>query len=48
MTTTNNTRYIDSAETAKLAIKALAQVFPGVKFSRKTSRYSGGSSIDIG
>lgn len=48
MTTTNNTRHIDSAETAKLAIKALAQVFPGVKFSRKTSRYSGGSSVDIG
>lgn len=47
MTTTNNTRYIDSAETAKLAIKALAQVFPGVKFSRRTKRYAGGSSVYI-
>jgi len=47
MTTTNNIRHIDSAETAKLAIKALAQVFPGVKFSRRTSRYSGGSSVNI-
>ena len=35
------------AETAKLIRKQLKAKFPAVKFSVKSSRYSGGSSIDI-
>lgn len=40
-------KYIDVAESAKM-IRALLKVkFPGVKFSVKSSRYAGGSSIRV-
>lgn len=42
------TRYISTADTAKLIRTALKQQFPGVKFSVRSSTYSGGCSIDIG
>lgn len=41
-------RYLTCAETAKLLRAALAESFPGVKFSVKSRTYSGGASIDIG
>lgn len=41
------TTYISSTETAKLIRQALKESFPGVKFSVKTSKYSGGSSINV-
>ena len=40
-------RSIDAAETAKLIRKRLKVAFPGTKFSVRTSRYSGGASIDV-
>lgn len=39
--------YIDTAEAAKLMRPALREAFPGVKFSVRIERYSGGSSINI-
>ena len=42
------TRYLSAAETAKLVRRALAQSFPGFKFSVRSKTYSGGASIDIG
>jgi hypothetical protein len=42
------TKYISAAETAKLIRAALKEAFPGVKFSVRSSTYSGGSSINIG
>jgi hypothetical protein len=44
---TSTTRYIGSTETATLIRGALKSRFPGVKFSVKTDKYSGGSSIRI-
>jgi hypothetical protein len=41
------THDIDPAEVAKLVRKELHTAFPATKFSVKTSRYSGGSSIDV-
>lgn len=41
------TEYISPTDTAKLVRKTLAEKFPGVKFSVKTDKYSGGSSIDV-
>lgn len=41
-------RYLSCAETAKLVRKALKDAFPGVKFSVRSSVYSGGASIDVG
>ena len=41
------TRWIDTADVAKLIRKHLKKEFPGVKFSVRSSRYAGGSSIDI-
>jgi len=41
------TKYISCAETAKLVRTALKKNFPGVKFSVRSSVYSGGASIDI-
>lgn len=41
------TNYIDAAEVAKLIRKTLKLEFPQIKFSVKTSKYSGGASIDI-
>lgn len=42
------TTYISTADTAKLIRKALKESFPGVKFSVRSSVYSGGSSINVG
>jgi len=39
--------YIDSPEVAKIIRKDLKDKFPGQKFSVKTSKYSGGSSINV-
>lgn len=39
--------YISVTETAKLVREALAKHFPGVKFSVRSRKYSGGNSIDI-
>lgn len=41
------TKYINTAETAKLVRKALKESFPGVKFSVRSSTYSGGASISV-
>lgn len=45
--TTAKARWIDTAEAAKLLRPQLKKTFPGVKFSVRISRYSGGSSIDV-
>lgn len=39
--------YLSCADTAKLIRAALAEAFPGVKFSVRSSVYSGGASINI-
>ena len=44
---TTMTKYIAVTETAKLIRAALKEAFPEVKFSVKTRKYSGGSSIDV-
>lgn len=41
------TDYIGSTETAKLARQILKEAFPGVKFSVRVSKYSGGASIYV-
>ena len=41
------TKYIAVTETAKLIRAALKEAFPEVKFSIKSRKYSGGSSIDV-
>jgi hypothetical protein len=41
------TKYLSCAETAKLVRIALKKSFPGVKFSVRSSVYSGGASIDV-
>jgi hypothetical protein len=41
------TKYLSCAETAKLVRIELKKNFPGVKFSVRSSVYSGGASIDI-
>lgn len=41
-------KYIDTVETAKIIRKVLKTYFPDIKFSVRSSKYSGGSSIDIG
>jgi hypothetical protein len=41
-------RYINVVETAKMIRTALKETFPGVKFSVRSSSYSGGASINIG
>jgi hypothetical protein len=40
-------RYISCADTAKLVREALKKAFPGVKFSVRSSTYSGGASIRV-
>lgn len=40
--------YLTCAETAKLIRTALKEAFPGMKFSVKSSTYSGGASISVG
>ena len=44
---TETVPYLDTAEAAKLIKRRLATVFPGQRFSVRTSRYAGGSSIDV-
>jgi hypothetical protein len=41
------TEYLSCAETAKLIRVQLKAKFPGIKFSVKSSVYSGGASIDV-
>jgi hypothetical protein len=41
------TKYLSCAETAKLVKTALKKNFPGMKFSVRSSVYSGGASIDV-
>jgi hypothetical protein len=41
------TKYLSCAETAKFVRTALKKNFPGVKFSVRSSVYSGGASIDV-
>jgi hypothetical protein len=43
----SNRQYLSCAETAKMVRAALKESFPGVKFSVKSSVYSGGASINI-
>lgn len=40
-------QYLSCAETAKLVRAALKESFPGVKFSVRSSVYSGGASINV-
>lgn len=40
-------RWIDTAEVAKMIRRQLKNNHPGVKFSVRIDRYSGGSSIDV-
>jgi hypothetical protein len=41
-------RWVDTAEAAKMIRVALKRAFPGVKFSVRSDRYAGGSSVSIG
>jgi len=41
-------RHLDTAEVAALLRKALKAKFPSCKFSVRTARYAGGSSVDVG
>ena len=41
-------QYLSCSETAKLVRAALKESFPGIKFSVRSSVYSGGASITIG
>ena len=41
------TKYFTCAETAKLIRQSLKEAFPGVKFSVRSSTYSGGASISV-
>ena len=41
------TRWIDTKDQAKMIRQSLKEAFPGVKFSVRMERYSGGSSIDV-
>lgn len=43
----SDAEWVDTVEVAKLIRKALKHDFPGVKFSVRSSRYAGGSSVDI-
>ena len=47
MVTVAQARYLTVAETAKLVRRAIGSKFPGVKFSVRSSSYSGGASINI-
>lgn len=38
---------VDAADVAKIVRKALKAAFPGVKFSVRTDKYAGGSSVDV-
>lgn len=41
-------KYLDCCEVAKIVRKELKKAFPKQKFSVRSSKYSGGSSIDVG
>ncbi|KFU75412.1 hypothetical protein SAMN04489729_6994 [Amycolatopsis lurida] len=41
-------RFIDTADVAKLVRKELKKTFPDTKFSVRISRYAGGSSVYVG
>lgn len=43
----NQARYIDTPDVAKLVRAELHQAYPFVRFSVKSRRYAGGSSIDV-
>lgn len=45
--TTATVEYISATDTAKLIRKALRRSFPGVKFSVRTDKYSGGASVRV-
>lgn len=45
---TTHAEYVSCAETAKLVRQCLKEAFPKVKFSVRSSVYSGGASINIG
>lgn len=47
MTNTQSPRRIENTEVAKLIRKDLKRAFPGAKFSVRTQKYSGGSSIHV-
>lgn len=47
-TTEPRTHFVDAADVAKLIRKDLKRNFPGVKFSVRTDKYSGGASIHVG
>lgn len=47
MTTQPTVRRIDQVTVAKMAVNILKKAFPKTKFTRTTSRYSGGSSVTI-
>jgi hypothetical protein len=38
---------LDTAQVAKLVRKVLKRTYPAIKFSVRTSRYSGGSAVDV-
>lgn len=40
-------KYISVTDTAKMVRQALKEAFPGIKFSVKSSSYSGGASINV-
>ena len=44
---TGTIRHVDVKDCAKLVRKALRKQFPETKFSVRSSRYAGGSSIDV-
>ena len=46
-TATQTVRYLTCAETAKLVRQSLRREFPAVKFSVRSSTYSGGASIHV-
>lgn len=46
-TSSDGTLYLSCADTAKLVRKKLREKFPGVKFSVRSSNYSGGASITV-
>lgn len=47
ITITTSPEYLDVTATAKLIRKALREAFPGERFSVRSSRYAGGSSVHI-
>jgi len=47
MATQTEKVYLSCAETAKFVRRALAESFPGFKFSVRSHTYSGGASIDV-